>query len=63
MYGELIKVVLMQLLLDLEKIFFNGGSFMHDYEEIFAEDDNRALLDSAYDYYTELASSTTYLLA
>ena len=28
MYGELIKVVLMQLLLDLEKIFFNGGLLM-----------------------------------
>ena len=31
-------------------------SFMHDYEEIFAEDDNRALLDPAYDYYTELVN-------
>ena len=31
-------------------------SFMHDYEEIFAEDDNRALLDPAYDYYTELVA-------
>ena len=29
---------------------------MHDYEEIFAEDDNRALLDPAYDYYTELVN-------
>lgn len=29
-------------------------SFMHDYEEIFAEDDNGQLLDSAYDYYTQL---------
>ena len=31
-------------------------SFMHDYEEIFAEDDNRALLDPAYDYYTEIVN-------
>lgn len=31
-------------------------SFMHDYEELFAEDDNRALLDPAYDYYTELVN-------
>lgn len=29
---------------------------MHDYEEIFAEDDNRALLDPAYDYYTEIVN-------
>ena len=29
---------------------------MHDYEELFAEDDNRALLDPAYDYYTELVN-------
>ena len=28
----------------------------HDYEELFAEDDNRALLDPAYDYYTELVN-------
>lgn len=29
---------------------------MHDYEELFAEDDNGALLDPAYDYYTELVN-------
>lgn len=31
-------------------------SFMHDYEEIFAEDDNGALLDPSYDYYTQLVN-------